>query len=845
MKSNLYGNPHSASPSSHLSTVQVEEVRSRLLHFFKADPNHFDLIFVANATAAIKLVVEAFRDVDEGFWYGYHRDAHTSIVGVRQHAKEARCFASDGEVDDWIKERNELPCATNLFAYPAQSNMNGHRTPLSWPGQIRKSSRQKVYTLLDAAAYVMTAPLDLSDTESAPDFTAMSFYKIFGFPNLGALIVRKSAGDVLQQRKFFGGGTVEMVIALQSPWHAMKEHVLHEQLEDGTLPFHSIVALGVGLNVFYDLYGSMANVSRHTCSLALDLYSRLSSLRHSNGQAVCHFYKDPTSQYGNAKTQGPTLALNFMNAQGGWIGKSDVERLAIMHDIHIRTGGVCNPGGIAAFCDLQAWELRRNFSEGMRCGNDLDILGGKPTGIIRVSFGAMSSIDDVNKFFEFAQDMFVETLGGFLMNPSSLAIANDLVIEKVQIFPVAGCPGWEVPKHEAWSIGSTGLTWDREWCIVSQDDGSLLDIIAYDAMRTIQPFINREKGTLRLVAAKEETSDNMSNDEITVSLWDSPAASTQPFPTSTSDLPRRPFDIYTSPVISTFFTSLLGTPCTLARFQHPEKVAKEHHSPSSSPTTAPSTSTKIPVNTITVTIPDSTYNQKTLPQSNITLAPSPYRTFNTPPPYLRIREQFFEVLPSPSDTSPSTTFTITHIPNPRACTLSSQDPTLTALSPVSFITTPVNYPSLLAALSARSLRPSQICPLWHCRRSFACAGDLNMHIHAHIRKAPAQVDTVMSYMSGMGVVRPRPKISHTHTPSTSTTSTNMTDDTINTISTVATEASGGVSDMESGAGVVERKQFNIAVARVKASGVGVEGARKKRWSMKRLKKGVCAVMVRA
>jgi hypothetical protein len=33
--------------------------------------------------------------------------------------------------------------------------------------------------------------------------------------------------------------------------------------------------------------------------------------------------------------------------------------------------------------------------------------------------------------------------------------------------------------------------------------------------------------------------------------------------------------------------------------------------------------------------------------------------------------------------------------------------------------------------------------------------------------------------------------------------------------------------MEIGAWVVERKRFNIAVAGVKASGVGVEGARKK------------------
>lgn len=84
MRSNIFGNPHSASPSSQLSTRRVEHVRSRVLNFFRADPEHFDLVFVANTTAAIKLVVEAISEIEAPvFWYSYHRDAHTSLVGIR------------------------------------------------------------------------------------------------------------------------------------------------------------------------------------------------------------------------------------------------------------------------------------------------------------------------------------------------------------------------------------------------------------------------------------------------------------------------------------------------------------------------------------------------------------------------------------------------------------------------------------------------------------------------------------------------------------------------------------------------------------------------------------------
>ena len=81
-----------------------------------------------------------------------------------------------------------------------------------------KQKGAKIYTLPDAAALATTCPIDLSD-EGAPGFTCVSFYKIFGFPNVGAL-VRKEAGHMLQQRKYFGGGTVDMITAPDDTWHA-------------------------------------------------------------------------------------------------------------------------------------------------------------------------------------------------------------------------------------------------------------------------------------------------------------------------------------------------------------------------------------------------------------------------------------------------------------------------------------------------------------------------------------------------------------------------------------------------------------------------------------------------
>jgi len=96
--------------------------------------------------------MEAFRDNQSaswlhsgkrvrGFWYGYHKDAHSSLVGVREVTNGAhRCFQTDQEVNDWINRRESWRTSIRrpkkgqlgLFAYPGQSNMTGRRLPLDW-----------------------------------------------------------------------------------------------------------------------------------------------------------------------------------------------------------------------------------------------------------------------------------------------------------------------------------------------------------------------------------------------------------------------------------------------------------------------------------------------------------------------------------------------------------------------------------------------------------------------------------------------------------------------------------------------------------------------------------------
>jgi len=568
MMSNLYGNPHSASNASQLTTRRIEDIRLALLQLFHADPQDFDVIFVANATAGIKLVMDAFRDQDGGFWYGYHRDAHTSLIGVREAATEHRCFASDAAVGEWIEQPDPAVGVAKLFAYPAQSNMNGRRLPLDWSHRVR-TNQNKAYTLLDAAALVATSSLDLGDADKAPDFTVFSLYKMFGFPDLGAVIVRQASASLFDRRRYFGGGTVEMVVCLGEQWHARKTDSLHERLEDGTLPIHSIMALGSAMAVHQALYGSLERVSRHTSFLAEKLYSGLSALQHGNGTSVCHIYQDPTSAYGDARTQGPIVAFNLRSECGGWISNAEVEKLAAVKNLHLRTGGLCNPGGVASSLGLAPWEMRDNFSAGQRCGKDDDRIRAKPTGMIRVSFGAMSVLEDVYACVDLIREYFVQASVGL----SASAAVRDgppsrLQVESLTVYPIKSCAGFPVPPGRAWAVRAEGLAWDREWCLLHQGTGAALSQKRYPQMALLRPSIDLEKGMLRVrvAGALQGTVDRQ---EIAVPLSADPRGfgDANAYTRAKARVCGEAVEArrYRCSDVSRFFSQALGVACHLAR----------------------------------------------------------------------------------------------------------------------------------------------------------------------------------------------------------------------------------------------------------------------------------------
>jgi len=584
MASNLFGNPHSGSPSSQLSTTRIEDTRLRVLQFFHADPTDFDVVFVANATAGIKLVAEAVRSLPGGFDYAYHQASHTSVVGLREEAENSACLDTCA-VERWLKGDGpfEDSRASNvLFAYPAQSNMDGRRFPLSWVDGVRRkasSTGRRAYTMLDAAALVATSTLDLSDADAAPDFIVMSFYKIFGFPDLGCLIVRRNAEHVFDTRRYFGGGTVDMVVCVKEQWHASKTQFLHERLEDGTLPFHSIIALDAAMTTHQHLFGSMKHVGAHTAYLSRLLFMQLSQMKHGNGRPVCTIYSPDLVDGTEIPRPGPIIAFNIQNSSGAWISPTEFEKLATLKQFHIRTGGVCSPGGIATALGLEPWEIRRNFSAGARCGNENDIMAGKPTGVIRVSLGAMSTISDVSRFTAFVDEFYrgrnAAPMTYTPRQPTGLRVAS------ITVYPIKSCGGFAVPGGMDWEVRPEGLRWDREWCLIHRGTGQALSQKRHPKMALIRPILDFPAGKLRVLYSREPsdhkqpgvptTKSAFRHQEISVPLSEDPAV----FERISSRLRSRSSRVcgeeifaqaYTSEEVNGFFSDVLGVPCCLARF---------------------------------------------------------------------------------------------------------------------------------------------------------------------------------------------------------------------------------------------------------------------------------------
>eukprot|EP00884_Botryococcus_braunii_P001647 jgi/Botrbrau1/11483/Bobra.0360s0010.1 len=452
LKRHVFGNPHSANPSSELSTEKVEEVRDMILQFFNADPLEYNVVFTPSATGSLKLVGETFPWT-RGSQFRYLRENHNSVLGMREyavlHGGKYRAL-SELQVEAWLQRDVGLDTLDegdalssdftyNLFAFPAEDNFAGVKYPLDWiqKVQAKSSPNSRWMVMLDAAAYIPTQPLDLRKVR--PDYVALSFYKIFGYPTgLGALVVRSDAVEMLR-KVFWGGGTVSLATSADD-FHVLKCRPC-ERLEDGTVAFLDIIALKHGFNMLQRLGGIKA-VQRHVAALSHYLYLQLVSLKHRNGAPVVRIF-GKHNQANWQEVQGGIVNFEVLNPAGAPYSYRTFQLESAAAGIHVRTGAECNPGACYSYVGIEDGEVEQLAGTKEGCNDDIEWimvkrpverktpttsdwaswLGQatkvdvapspstqwvrKPMGTIRASLGYMSTFEDVDALIQFIKTRYV------------------------------------------------------------------------------------------------------------------------------------------------------------------------------------------------------------------------------------------------------------------------------------------------------------------------------------------------------------------------------------------------------------------------------------------------------
>lgn len=407
LAANVFGNPHSANPTSQAMTELVEQARAYVLAYFNASPDEYTVIFTSNASGALKLVGESYP-FGPGGRFGLTFDNHNSVNGIREFARARGAeihyipvLPPDLNTD--VQKLGECletarPGANNLFAFPAQSNFSGVQHPLSWIEQAHACGWD---VLVDCAAFAPTNRLDLSRWK--PDFVPLSFYKIFGYPTgVGCLIARRPALEKLR-RPWFAGGTIT-IASVQGDGYYLAEG--EAAFEDGTVNYLNLPAVEIGLR-HIDSIGIETIHTRVSC-LAGWLLDELTGLRHDNGLPLVRVY-GPIDCTG----RGATIAMNFYDADEYILNFRRVEQLANERKISLRTGCFCNPGAGEVANSLTAEQMAACFidKERMTFEQFLAVMDGQASGAVRVSLGVASNFADVYAFATFARGLLNRPAG--------------------------------------------------------------------------------------------------------------------------------------------------------------------------------------------------------------------------------------------------------------------------------------------------------------------------------------------------------------------------------------------------------------------------------------------------
>lgn len=258
--------------------------------------------------------------------------------------------------------------------------------------------------------------------------------------------------DVLHllQPPFLGGGSVLHVLPRTWPLHA-KPRPAPAAFEAGTPHYQGVASLSAGFTAWHDQAESQGGAQR-ALELADNVAATLCTLKHSTGKSLCSVLGryDRTvvpggvsqSTPSNAPAQrsrecsqvhpgnsqrlaaaetvadgchavaihrcnescestrsskhGPVVAFVVWGMHGDPVSSNTVQECLAEQHVYVRAGCCCNPGACAAVLGLSEHDILQNVQAGWSCRGDMGVVKGRHTGVVRASFGVMSTREDAD-----------------------------------------------------------------------------------------------------------------------------------------------------------------------------------------------------------------------------------------------------------------------------------------------------------------------------------------------------------------------------------------------------------------------------------------------------------------
>ncbi|SPO27714.1 related to molybdenum cofactor sulfurase HxB protein [Ustilago trichophora] len=568
LSSKLLSNPHSKSPSAISTADQIASIRLRVMRelFGIQDTHNWHLVFTSGTTASLKLVGESFDwqslRHSERVGFSYLLESHTSAVGIRDLAARAGVVSTSFSGEDDPAHVGQQ----GLVVLPLQCNATGRRYA-DLMKRVCRSKGKDALVMVDAASYLSSSQqFDLSQMQmdETPDLVAFSFYKIFGYPTgLGGLLVKASAAPLLTNKAYYGGGTVDAILA-ESRWTKPRKD-LEARFEDGTVNIHGILAVNKALDFYREIFGPWDLRGGYVAELQSKLVSSMHGLTHGNGSPVVRLYAGSDARKADF---GPIVNFNILTPNGSIVPPQEVDRLASISNIHLRMGRHCNPGFVTSQLGVAPDRLKQEYAEGVGCDDagDSTLEGASvASASLRASLCLLNTDADVERFVGFIARFFLSSSPA--SQKSSAAAESSKAVQEsrfelasITVYPIKSCAGQELAPQEAWKLTRHGLEYDREWIVMNLGNGKALSQKRFPKMALIRPRIDLSSSTMTVSIAGTSHSFTLNLDDDSQYV-DDPSSGKNAEICGAEVRPQA----HKSPRLRSILTDLLGVSCTLAR----------------------------------------------------------------------------------------------------------------------------------------------------------------------------------------------------------------------------------------------------------------------------------------